>query len=125
MNQQATFQQVSDRIRRHLEERDWQDNAPRALAVSIALEAAELLEHYQWQDKPVGSHEELAEELADIFIYGFQFAMAYDIDIADAIERKLQKAAQKYPAEKFKNKSKTEREQNWLDAKLKHQKDGL
>ncbi len=73
----------------------------------------------------MGDQAALGEELADIFIYAFQFAQANNIDIAEAIELKLQKAARKYPAEVFKNKSKTEQRKNWLDAKLNHTKEGL
>ncbi len=120
-----SFEDISRRIRKHLEERDWQDNPPRGLATSILLEASELLEHYQWHDQPVGDKAELAEELADIFIYAFQFAQAYDIDIPQAIEAKLEKAAKKYPAESFKNKTPEERKKNWLESKLNHRKEGL
>lgn len=120
-----SFEDVSQRIYRHLEERDWQNNPPRGLTTSILLEAAELLEHYQWRDKPVGDNAALAEELADIFIFAFQFAQVNDIDITAAIESKLQKAAKKYPAEAFKNKSQAERDKNWIDSKLKHRKEGL
>ncbi len=121
----TTFQDVSDSIYKHLAERDWQDKPSRGLAISIALEANELLEHYQWGDEPVGSHNDIAEELADIFIYAFQFAHTNEIDIPKAIEKKLEKAAKKYPAEKFKGKSAEERERNWLESKLNHRKAGL
>src|SRR5690606_37362334 len=104
---------------------DWTDNQARDLAISISLEANELLEHYQWSGKPVGDKTALAEELADIFIYGFEFAQNNGIDIAAAIDDKLQKAAIKYPAEKFKNKSKADREQSRMDAKINHRKTGL
>jgi dCTP diphosphatase len=97
----ATFADISELIRQHLIERDWQDNPSRSLAISIILEATELLEHYQWHDEPIGELNELAEELADIFIYGFEFAIKNDIDIAAAIRAKLAKAAQKYPARQF------------------------
>ncbi len=121
----ATFDDISQQIYQHLEDRDWLDNSSRSLATSIVLEASELLEHYQWHDKPVGKKEELAEELADIFIYAFEFAIANDIDIPEAIRLKLDKAAKKYPAEAFKNKPQAEREKNWIDSKLKHRKEGL
>lgn len=120
-----TFDEINQRIYQHLIERDWHDNPARGLAISIALEANELVEHYQWSDTPVGSREDLAEELADIFIYAFQFAHANNIDITDAIIKKLAKAARKYPAEKFKGKSVEERKAAWLDSKLNHQKEGL
>lgn len=121
----ATFEAISQLIRKHLEERDWLNNPSRGLAISIALEASELLEHYQWQDEAIGDKQALAEELADILIYAFQFAIKNDIDIPAAIQQKLKKSAEKYPAELFKGKSKEEMTSIWLDAKLHHKKEGL
>lgn len=120
-----TFAAIDELIYQHLAERDWVGKPQRGLVTSIALEAAELLEHYQWSDTPVGSQQDLADELADIFIYAFQFAQAENIDIPAAIRHKLARAAEKYPASAFKNKSKEENRQAWLDAKLHHHKDGL
>lgn len=117
-----TFRQISETIQAHLEARDWQDNPPRGLAISIALEANELLEHYQWGDKPVGKRQDLAEELADIFIYAFQFAHSNDIDIPTAILEKLDKAAKKYPADQFKGKTDDEKNEAWINNKLRHKK---
>ena len=122
---QETFAAIDTLIYEHLAERDWLVRAPRSLATSIVLEAAELLEHYQWSDSPVGSSEDLADELADILIYAFQFAEIGHIDITAAIRNKLAKAAKKYPATAFKNKSDAEKRKAWLDAKLHHTKDGL
>jgi len=123
--QNTSFEAIDQLIWQHLEERDWHRNPPRGLAISIALEASELLEHYQWGDEPVGSREDLAAELADIFIYAFQFAQANQIDIVEAIQAKLHKAAEKYPAEAFKGKTGTAKREAWLDAKLQHHKTGL
>jgi 8-oxo-dGTP diphosphatase len=89
----------------HLEERDWDHPAPRSLAVSISLEANELLEHYQWRDEPVGDKTALSEELADVLIYALQYAHATGIDPGSAIRDKIAKAERKYPAELFKGKS--------------------
>ena len=121
----TTLENIDQRIWQHLEERDWTDNTPRSLAISISLEANELLEHYQWGEKPVGDRQALAEELADILIYAFEFAQKTNIDIAAAIEDKLQKTAKKYPAGDFKNKTREERKANWRQAKLNHHKEGL
>ena len=123
----VTFEEINQRIWKHLVERDWQNNAARGTVISIVLEATELLEHYQWGDNPIGDKEDLAEELADIFIYAFEFAQTQDIDIATAIVAKLAKAAKKYPAEQFKGKAAADKRQAWLDAKIKHreQKKGL
>lgn len=71
------------------------------LAMSIAIEAAELLEHFQWDEKPRGQQNELAEELADILIYCFFFAELSGIDIATAFRAKLAKTSKKYPPELF------------------------
>jgi dCTP diphosphatase len=121
----TTFEEINQVIWNHLAERDWTGNTPRGLAISIALEANELLEHYQWSDQPVGSKQDLADELADIFIYTFEFAQNQDINITEAIRGKLAKAALKYPAEKFKDKSKGEMQEAWVQAKTAFKKEGL
>lgn len=120
-----SFDTISKLIWKHLEDRDWHSLPPRSLAISLSLEANELLEHYQWSDKPVGDREALASELADIIIYAFEFAQQTDIDIADAIKQKLKKSADKYPAELFKGKTGDDRRSTWLDAKQRYKKDGL
>jgi NTP pyrophosphatase (non-canonical NTP hydrolase) len=123
--QAVTIEELNQTIWNHMEARDWHKSAPRGVAISIALEANELLEHYQWQDQPVGGTEAVGEELADIFIYGIQFAQLNNIDLVDHIKRKLEKAAKKYPAENFKGKTGDEMQQAWLKDKLAHQKKGL
>ena len=123
--QDISLEQLNQRIWNHLEERDWHTNPTRGLAISLTLEASELLEHYQWGDEPVGGKQEVGEELADILIYAMQIAQQNDIDIADAIEKKLQKAAKKYPASDFKGKTQAEGRANWMKNKLAHKKTGL
>lgn len=125
MSRPTTFQEIADLIQKHLEERGWENNPPRGLATSIALEASELLEHYQWSDKPVGTKEDLAGELADILIYAFQFAQVNGIDIPTAITTKLAAAAKKYPAESFRGKDEAAQREAWITAKLNHKKQGL
>jgi dCTP diphosphatase len=112
----TSFEEISQIIWQHLVERDWNGNAPRSYASSIVIEAAELLEHFQWSETPVGDKEALADELADVLIYCFQFAQVLDIDMAEAIKHKLAKAAIKYPAKNFKNRSEADRRKNWQDA---------
>jgi NTP pyrophosphatase (non-canonical NTP hydrolase) len=120
-----SIDELSKTIWQHLDERDWLEGKPQSLAISIALEASELLEHYQWSEKPVGDKQALAEELADIFIYAFQFAQVNEIDIAQAIQDKLAKAAKKYPSEQFKGKKGQERSDAWIKAKTTYRKEGL
>jgi NTP pyrophosphatase (non-canonical NTP hydrolase) len=118
--QDDTFSEVSQLVWQHLVDRDWDNPTPRSLAISLSLEANELLEHYQWQEEPVGDKEALAEELADVLIYALQYAHLLGIDPAAAIRDKLAKAALKYPAEQFKGVSGSEQHERWLAAKLQH-----
>lgn len=124
-NTTTTFADMDNRISAYLQARDWLHNPPRSVAISIALEANELLEHYQWSETPVGNKNELGEELADVLIYCFQFAHEQGIDLAQAMELKIKKAENKFPAEAFKGKTGTERNEAWKTAKLSYKKEGL
>lgn len=123
--QDVTVEELNQIIWNHLEARDWHTNPSRGLAISLALEANELLEHYQWGDSPVGGAEGVGEELADVLIYAMQIAQQNNIDIVDHIYRKLEKAAQKYPAANFKGKTKEEKREAWMKNKLAYKKEGL
>ena len=68
---------------------------------------------------------ELSDELADVLIYAIQFAKHYDIDISEAIMKKLEKSAIKYPVEKFTSTDPKERRKNWLEIKKNHKKDTI
>jgi len=86
-------------------ERDWKKfHTPENLAKSISIEAAELLEHFQW-GKEYDS-EGVAEELADVLIYCIYMADAMDFDIEEIICNKIAKNAIKYPVDKSKGNSK-------------------
>ncbi|MEK6677223.1 MAG: nucleotide pyrophosphohydrolase [Planctomycetota bacterium] len=92
-------------------ERDWQPfHDPKNLSASIAIEAAELMEHFQWlrsdqlpsiENNPV-ARAAIEEELADIVAYVLSFATRMKIDLSSALEAKMRKNAEKYPADKFK-----------------------
>lgn len=91
--------------------RDWkQFHNPKDLAISLSLEASEFLEHFQWKNRNEvekyvkENKEELAEELADVFNYLLLTAHDLDIDIADALNKKINKSEEKYPVEKAKGK---------------------
>ena len=82
-------------------ERDWKKfHTPENLAKSISIEAAELLEHFQWGKEYDSS--EVADELADVLIYCIYMADAMDFDIKEIIQNKMQKNAIKYPIDKAK-----------------------
>lgn len=84
-------------------DRDWEKfHNEKDLAISITLEAAELLENFQWTgEKVMGKDpENMREELADILIYGVLMAHALGADLHEIVEKKLQKDGEKYPVEK-------------------------
>ncbi|ATW28773.1 nucleotide pyrophosphohydrolase [Candidatus Formimonas warabiya] len=87
------------------EERDWgQFHTPENLAKSIVIEAAELLENFQWG--PACDQEKVAEELADVIIYCILLSDCLKLDFYKIIENKLKENCKKYPIEKSKGNSK-------------------
>jgi len=83
------------------EERNWnQFHNPKDLSLSLNLEAAELLENFQWlssEEAVKKNRQNIAEELADVFIYGIQLAEEMNFDIEEIIKMKLKLNAEKYP----------------------------
>ena len=86
-------------------DRDWDKfHSPANLAKSISIEAAELLECFQW-DNEIKDKKHVEDELADIINYCLQMAHVLDVDVKDIVERKLKETEKKYPVEKCKGKS--------------------
>lgn len=103
------MREIIEKIRTFRDERDWMKfHDPKNLAVSISIEAAELLEHFQWKDeKAVEQHvrdnrDEIADEIADVAMYLAELADNLGIDLIKAMETKLDKNARKYPVTKAK-----------------------
>lgn len=98
---------MKDTIKRILEftnDRNWdQFHHPENLAKSISIEAAELLECFQWSSE--FDHEHVTEELADVIIYCIQMADKLNVDIEEIINNKIDKNELKYPIDKSKSKS--------------------
>lgn len=104
------LQNLLDRLIRFRDERDWaQFHTAKNLAISISLEAAELLEYFQWSLEDVNLSQEkkdsLSEEIADILIYLLLISHELDIDPVEAAQKKIQKNEEKYPADLVKGKS--------------------
>ena len=105
----SQIKELTEKIKKFRDERDWtQFHNHKDMALSLVLEAAEVLEHFQWK-KPeevdrhaVNCKAEIAEELADVAMYLFELADNLKVDLPQAIEEKLIKNAQKYPVEKAK-----------------------
>jgi NTP pyrophosphatase (non-canonical NTP hydrolase) len=94
---------LSKRIRIFIEERDWdQFHDPKDLAISLCLEAAEVLEHFQWKNKDEVNAKEIGEELADVLYWVILLSNKFDINLTEAFEDKMIKNEKKYPVEKAK-----------------------
>ena len=105
------IEDILEKIRQFRDERNWmQFHDPKNIAISIVIEAAELLEHFQWKNKEEveqyvkENKGEIEEEIADIALYLFELADNLGINLSDAMEKKLEKNAKKYPAEKVRGK---------------------
>lgn len=86
-------------LKKFQKDRDWEKfHTPENLSKSISIEAAELLEHFQWQKEY--DRDEVADELADVLIYCIYMAEAMDFDIRQIIHAKMKKNAVKYPVKK-------------------------
>ena len=106
MPKTSYFDDLNIRLRAFSAERDWdRHHAPRNLAASVSIEAAELLELFQWDDgshdwsslQQGDKHQRLREELADVLIYALRLADLAKIDVPQAIEDKMTANAIKYP----------------------------
>ncbi len=95
------MEKVQREIEKFNQERDWdQFHSPENLAKSIAIEAGELLECFQWDNK--FDKEEVCDELADVLNYCLQMASKLEVDPEEIILNKLEKTRKKYPIEKAK-----------------------
>lgn len=96
--------EVVEQVINFRDERNWQQfHNPKDLAISISLEAAELLEIFQWTGSETEVPEKsnrLKEELADILIYGILMADALHVDVNEIIMEKLKKNGEKYEVQK-------------------------
>lgn len=104
---------MRDRLKAFAEERDWEQfHSPKNLAMALIVEAAELLEHFQWlspeqsESLPEDKHREVELEMADIFIYLMRMCERLDVDLLQVVEDKIKMNAEKYPAEKVRGSSK-------------------
>lgn len=101
------LRQLRDLVRAFIDERSWGDfHSPKNVAISISLEAAELLEHFQW-DNPdpramtPAEREAIGEEMADILAYLLSLSHVLDIDLGQALQNKMRKNGRKYPTSTF------------------------
>jgi dCTP diphosphatase len=97
-------QELLNELRQFVRERDWEQfHTPANLAKSISIEAAELLEHYQWSDE--AEPEAIADELADVLTYCLLLADKLGLDPVKIIREKLEITKAKYPVETSRGRS--------------------
>lgn len=103
---------LRDKLRDFAKARDWEQfHAPKNLCMALAVECAELMEHFQWstlEDSAVLSAEKrplVEEELADVLLYLIRLADRLGVDLAAAAHRKILRNEQKYPAEEVRGSS--------------------
>ena len=104
-------------IREFVDERDWrQFHAPKNVSMALAVEAAELMEHFQWLDVEASRQlpsdpaklAAIGEELADVIGYSLALANELGIDVSEAIRNKMVKNRLKYPADEFRGRYRRE-----------------
>ena len=107
-DEQTTVSELRQLMAQFVAERDWgQFHSPKNLAMSMAIEASELMEHFQWltneqsEEIDAAVRHEVGEELADVVCYAMSLANSLDIDIASAVFQKMEKNRLKYPVDKF------------------------
>jgi NTP pyrophosphatase (non-canonical NTP hydrolase) len=109
MKSNLSLVDLQNQIRKFCDDRDWdQFHNPKDLSISLSLEAAEVLEHFQWKSAEemarhaIDNKEAVGEELADVFYWLLLLANKLDVDLVQAFQAKMEKNAAKYPVEKAK-----------------------
>lgn len=115
MDSNADIQNLKNIVKKFCDDRDWEQfHNPKDLAIGLSTEANELLSLFRFKnndemkamfDNPV-KREDIEDETADVFFFLLRFAQMYDIDLEDALKRKIEKNNKKYSIEKFKGSNK-------------------
>ena len=105
------MEELKTKIKAFINERDWEQyHAPKNLAMALSVEAAEIVEIFQWKETSADltddEREALRQEIGDVLIYLLELADKYNIDIIKAAKDKLILNQKKYPADKVKGKAK-------------------
>lgn len=112
LDSDCTIGDLKEKVAQFVRKRDWEQyHSPKNLSMSLAIEASELMELFQWvgsndsKDVLKDQRREIQDELADIATYLLEFCNLYDIDLSTAVSRKLRLNARKYPVKLVKGKS--------------------
>lgn len=104
------FDRINELVKKFRDDRDWsQFHNPKDLAISLSIEAAELLECFQWKssvEAEENNYQDIKYEMADVAVYLLLMCDKMGIDLLDAVEEKMKLNEKKYPVEKAKGCSK-------------------
>lgn len=107
------LEEIRQRVAGFAKERDWdQFHSPKNLAMALSVEAAELMEHFQWLSEAQSRELDddtlaaVADEIADVQVYLVRIADSLGVDILSTVKTKMEKNAQKYPADKVRGSAK-------------------
>jgi len=115
---ETTLAELREAVADFIAERDWEQfHSPDNLSQAIAIESAELMEHFLWlaREEVAAVLEDeaeraaVADELADVLIYGLSLANALDIDVSGAILEKLERNERRFPAALWRGRARPER----------------
>ena len=107
-----SLEELKQKLQQFVDARDWaQFHSPKNLAMAMIVEAAELVEHFQWDTEAEScvltdaKREQVGHELADTFVYLLRIAQVLNIDLIEVTNNKIALNAQKYPVEKARGKN--------------------
>lgn len=107
---QTTVADLKEAVRRFRDERHWEKfHSPKNLVMGLAVETAELMEHFLWVEcaesreltRDPEKRQAIGEELADVACHLMNLSLALEIDLSDAVAAKMIKNAAKYPVEQY------------------------
>jgi NTP pyrophosphatase (non-canonical NTP hydrolase) len=113
-DQNTTLADLRQRVAEFVADRDWEQfHVPKNLSVAVAVEAAELMEHFQWlthEQAAASLRDEaeraaVADELADVLIYALSLANVLDVDVSAAVLGKLERNERRFPAAEWRGRA--------------------
>jgi NTP pyrophosphatase (non-canonical NTP hydrolase) len=114
---ETTLAELREIVRGFVDQREWQKfHSPKNISMALAIEAAELMEHFQWismdDSRQVGEDPDklhaVGEELADVLCYALALSNALNIDVAATVKAKMLRNEKKYPAEEYRGRFRKE-----------------
>ncbi len=108
-DEETNLYELKEKIRKFCEDRDWdQFHNIKDLAVALSIETSELLELFRWKNPQQveeilkNRKEDIKDELADVLYFLLRIAQMNNIDLSDALDKKMEKNEKRYPLDKFK-----------------------